>query len=446
MSTNDPFQCRIDKPMNKKSEQHSADDKAQRLREYLDEIHRRNERSGQQRERLAGSPEVGIFWVVDGRLILAGAWIEEATTRGRFAHYPTTHEREWAFCQRANAVPLDVAYDEPPRGRVSFDKVTQQFHMFADACILSDQAMVEKIRKDLNLTSEIKIGLDNFYQCAACLGLSARDVNGAPPKRTRKHGFALNRENYISHLRPMLSAALWEFFHTPIIQLADSKYVDTLWANEAERRMEVQIPSFISVAPTNGRFSRANAIEEAISAVKKDKKSFQIWERVIDGVARALKTDRSTLPLPDQSELQHLFFSRVGANCAAALKGTYPVRLSARPLDVFVVWDYVSAALTYCYQKEIAVANGYLKRITWFDDRVGFYLESRLVDWISSTGRRAKIDVASAIRAGIDLVPVDNIWEFGINEIARQIDRPAQVDELCAAALRCDHNVTNGTE
>jgi hypothetical protein len=58
---------------------------------------------------------------------------------------------------------------------------------------------------------------------------------------------------------------------------------------------------------------------------------------------------------------------------------------------------------------------------------------------------------------------VDNIWEFGINEIARQIDRPpsemplpnrativkaffAQVDELCAAALRCDHNVTNGTE
>jgi hypothetical protein len=110
---------------------------------------------------------------VDGRLILAGAWIEEATTRGRFAHYPTTHEREWAFCQRANAVPLDVAYDEPPRGRVDYDKVTQRFQLFADACILSDQAMVEKIRKDLNLPSEIRIAPDNFYQCVKCLGLSA---------------------------------------------------------------------------------------------------------------------------------------------------------------------------------------------------------------------------------------------------------------------------------
>jgi len=74
----------------------------------------------------------------------------------------------------------------------------------------------------------------------------------------------------------MLSAALWEFFHTPIIQLADPKYIDRLWANEAERRVELQIPSFISVAPTNGRFSRANAIEEAISLVETKKKSSQI--------------------------------------------------------------------------------------------------------------------------------------------------------------------------
>jgi len=92
---------------------------------------------------------------------------------------------------------------------------------------------------------------------------------------------------------------------------------------------------------------------------------------------------------------------------------------------VFFVWDYSSAALTYFCQREIAVANGYLRRVAWFDDRVDTYLECRLVNWIKSKERKAKIDIASAIRAGIDLVPVDNIWEFAINEIARQIDRPA---------------------
>ena len=50
-------------------------DGAQRLRGYLDEVHRRNEQSREQRERLAGTPEVGIFWVANGKLIIAGAWI-----------------------------------------------------------------------------------------------------------------------------------------------------------------------------------------------------------------------------------------------------------------------------------------------------------------------------------------------------------------------------------
>ncbi len=192
----------------------------------------------------------------------------------------------------------------------------------------------------------------------------------------------------------MLSAALWESFHTPIIQLADLKYVDTLWGNEAERRMEVQIPSFISVAPTNGRFTRANAVEEAIGGVHK--RSSQIWARVLDGVARALKTDQASLRLPDQRESEATFFPRMRANCAAALKGRTPERLSARPFDVFFIWDYASAALTYFCQREIAVANGYLKRVDWFEDRVDTYLECRLVNWIESKERKAKIDIEQA--------------------------------------------------
>jgi hypothetical protein len=104
-----------------------SDDNAQRLREYLDEVHRRNEQSREQRERLANSPAVGIFWVVSGKLIILGAWLEEARTTGRFARYPIPHEKAWVNYRRNAIVPSDMEYDDPPRGRVDYDKVNQEF-------------------------------------------------------------------------------------------------------------------------------------------------------------------------------------------------------------------------------------------------------------------------------------------------------------------------------
>jgi hypothetical protein len=65
----------------------------------------------------------------------------------------------------------------------------------------------------------------------------------------------------------------------------------------------------------------------------------------------------------------------------------------------------------------------YLKRINWFEDRVDTFL-ARLVDWIESKDSKVKIDVASAVRAGIELVPVDAVWDFAVKEIARQLDVP----------------------
>jgi len=166
------------------------------------------------------------------------------------------------------------------------------------------------------------------------------------------------------------------------------------------------------------------------------------------------------LPLPDQSELASAFFARVRANCAAASKGRTRERLSARPFDVFLIWDYLSAALTYCFQREIAVKNGYLTRINWFEDRVSTYLECRLAGWIESKGRTAEIDMAAAVRASIDLVPVDMIWEFAVKEIARQLDKePSElllpnweaaakalftnVHKVCTAGLKSDQNPPN---
>lgn len=69
-----------------------------------------------------------------------------------------------------------MEYEESPHWRVDYDKVAQLFHLYADGCILASEEMIEKIRKDLHLPTEIEICPDDLYQCAKCLGLSAGDV------------------------------------------------------------------------------------------------------------------------------------------------------------------------------------------------------------------------------------------------------------------------------
>jgi hypothetical protein len=293
------------------------DDRAQRLREYLEEVHRRNEQSREQRERLAGTPEVGIFWNVKGRLIIAGAWLEEAITTGRFAHYPTTHEKEWSLCQRVGAVPRGMQCDDPPRGRVDFDKLMGKFHLYADPCILKDDEVLGKIRKDLSLPPEILILPDNFYQCAKCLGLSASDFGGSG--RHRKLGFALNREEYMYQVGSLICRALFYYFHA---RIDDAENTDPLGDNEVRRLIDLQLPNWIAIAPTNGRFSRDKAIEEEIGQVVR--KTTRTWTTVVNGAAKRRETDPSTLRLPDRQELETAFFSWVRANCATACKVQKP--------------------------------------------------------------------------------------------------------------------------
>jgi hypothetical protein len=127
--------------------------------------------------------------------------------------------------------------------------------------------------------------------------------------------------------------------------------------------------------------------------------------------------------------------------------------MPAHPEHVFMVWGHVCAALAYNFQKEIAVTNCYLTHVIWFEDRVDTYLEGRLCDWIDIRRRRSKRDDSVAIRAGVDLVPTDRIWNFAVSEIALQLGKPAselllpdrepievaffrRVDDVCAAALR----------
>jgi hypothetical protein len=145
----------------------SGGEKQPGMRENLDQIHERNKRLQEGRE--AGDPKVGIFWDVNGKVILAGVELSEAEDYGQFKNYPGSHEREWRVYQRISAVPRETEYDEPPRGRVVYDTVSERLYLYADPCILQVEAMLNQIRSDLRLPPEVKIGPDEHYRCAKCL-------------------------------------------------------------------------------------------------------------------------------------------------------------------------------------------------------------------------------------------------------------------------------------
>lgn len=137
-------------------------------RRYLRMIAAKNR--SYQKAKAAGGPEVGIFWLApNGKLLIDGTPVSEAASYGDLKIYEGTHTKLWDLYVRHSIVPTDVEYEEYPRGRVAFDTKTRQFWLFADACILKDKAIVNKIRNDFHLPSNTKTDKDPHYRCPKCL-------------------------------------------------------------------------------------------------------------------------------------------------------------------------------------------------------------------------------------------------------------------------------------
>ena len=120
----------------------------------------------------SATPEscVGIFWLFRDEIIIDSTPLSKAELYGTALTHPTGHIDYWTRLQHTGAVPAEVEYEEPPRGRVVFDKREQCFHLLADKCILSRRKVVKKIMDAMHLppgkTSE---GRDEHYRCFECL-------------------------------------------------------------------------------------------------------------------------------------------------------------------------------------------------------------------------------------------------------------------------------------
>lgn len=117
------------------------------------------------------SPKIGIFWVVQGRLIAAAKPANEGEGYGELLTYEPGHLDTWDELQADGTVPRDTEYEEFPRGRVTFNKRTQTFLLLADKCILRDKQMLGQVMTAMNLPVDRTImDSDSHYRCFRCLG------------------------------------------------------------------------------------------------------------------------------------------------------------------------------------------------------------------------------------------------------------------------------------
>ena len=114
-------------------------------------------------------PHVGIFWLIDGNPLIDSTALSQAEPYGDHLIHPRGHAEVWGQYQRAGVVPIDMEYEESPRGRVIYHTKTRRFTFLADPCILNDKRIVHRIMSNMSLPRNTGTDTDNHYRCSACL-------------------------------------------------------------------------------------------------------------------------------------------------------------------------------------------------------------------------------------------------------------------------------------
>jgi len=123
----------------------------------------------------APEPRLGIFWLVNGKLLIDSAALSECEQYGDHLNYPGSHIRLWERWQQVGKAPAESEYEEFARGRIMRDTKTKKFSLFADKCILTRKDLIAAIKKKLGLPKETSVGTDPHYRCFTCLHGNADD-------------------------------------------------------------------------------------------------------------------------------------------------------------------------------------------------------------------------------------------------------------------------------
>jgi len=114
-------------------------------------------------------PRVGIFWLLDGRVIIDSTPLSMTEHYGTALTHPASHIDHWTSLQRNREVPGELEYEMPPRGRVVYDQRERRFHLYADRCILRRRDVGAGIMEAMHLPDDTALATDDHYRCFRCL-------------------------------------------------------------------------------------------------------------------------------------------------------------------------------------------------------------------------------------------------------------------------------------
>lgn len=126
------------------------------------------------RQRECAISYVGIVWLVDGKLLIEKVLLSKAESYGVFLTFPRSHFEVWEEYRRAGKVDREVEYETYPRGRITYNTLTESFTLLADKCILESKTVTARIKREMNLPRTTKLETDSHYRCLDCLRLHIR--------------------------------------------------------------------------------------------------------------------------------------------------------------------------------------------------------------------------------------------------------------------------------
>jgi hypothetical protein len=126
-------------------------------------VHARN--LAVQRSRLASMPEVGIFWLIDNKLVADSIPWRQADGFGGFYSGKNDHAAFWATLQRLLPQWKGLEYTDYPRGRVLFDSMEEVFLVYSSRAIVNSPGVRATILAEFKLPlAATKFEADYHYE------------------------------------------------------------------------------------------------------------------------------------------------------------------------------------------------------------------------------------------------------------------------------------------
>ncbi len=110
-------------------------------------------------ECLAG--QVGLFFVVEGHILLYACPLKRAGHYGDFLNYPHSHDDVWRVKQ---SKAYGVEYDFYPRGRIVYNAAGNRYTIYHDRCCEREARYIG----ERYAPEKVEYALDEHYQCRRC--------------------------------------------------------------------------------------------------------------------------------------------------------------------------------------------------------------------------------------------------------------------------------------